>query len=186
MARKGENVYLRSDGRWEGRIAKGRQDGRTKFKYVYGHTKEEALLKKALKYQELAAVTSQRATLVTSNAENSEIQTQSIDIKSLSTEWLNHVMPEVKESTAAQYRHTLTCYIWPELGTLNPADITDAQVSDFLHKLLTGGGRKGTGLAPKTVREIGGILKRLRSFALQRSYAVGYSVECLTVKVRRF
>ena len=49
-------------------------------------------------------------------------------------------------------------------------------------QFLTSGGKDGAGLAAKTVREIGGVLKRVRAFALQRGYAVGYSGECLTVK----
>ena len=37
MARKGENIYFRKDGRWEGRYIKGRgMDGKAKFGSVYG------------------------------------------------------------------------------------------------------------------------------------------------------
>ena len=37
MARKGENIYLRKDGRWEGRYMKGRRpDGKPRFGSVYG------------------------------------------------------------------------------------------------------------------------------------------------------
>lgn len=40
--RKGENIYLRKDGRWEGRYPKGRKiDGRIKYGYVYGKTYTE-------------------------------------------------------------------------------------------------------------------------------------------------
>lgn len=38
MARHGENIYLRKDGRFEGRYVKGRTtQGRTKFGYIYGY-----------------------------------------------------------------------------------------------------------------------------------------------------
>ena len=184
MSRQGENIYKRRDGRWEGRIIMGRQEGRTRFMYVYGQTKQEAQLKKALKCRELASGSRQRATTVTPREESCEVQSPLVDLKTLGNEWLNRVTTEVKESTVAQYRNTLTRYIWPELGTLNPADITGAKAADFLTGLLTNGGAKGNGLAPKTVREIGGILKCLRAFALQRGYAVGYSAKDLTVKVR--
>ncbi|MFQ9511548.1 MAG: site-specific integrase, partial [Lachnospiraceae bacterium] len=37
MPRKGENIYLRKDGRWEGRYIKGRRpDGKIKFGSIYG------------------------------------------------------------------------------------------------------------------------------------------------------
>ena len=36
MARHGENIYQRKDGRWEGRYVKGKdENGRTKYGYVY-------------------------------------------------------------------------------------------------------------------------------------------------------
>ena len=39
MARRGENIYHRKDGRWEGRYIKGRKpDGRARFGSVYGRT----------------------------------------------------------------------------------------------------------------------------------------------------
>ncbi|MFR1369236.1 MAG: hypothetical protein ACLSA0_03290 [Eisenbergiella massiliensis] len=39
MARKGENIYKRKDGRWEGRYGAGRlPDGRARYRSVYGKT----------------------------------------------------------------------------------------------------------------------------------------------------
>jgi len=39
MARRGENIYLRKDGRWEGRYIKGRKpDGKPRFGSIYGHS----------------------------------------------------------------------------------------------------------------------------------------------------
>ena len=36
MPRRGENIYKRKDGRWEGRYVKGRDDfGKIKYGYVY-------------------------------------------------------------------------------------------------------------------------------------------------------
>lgn len=37
MARKGENIYKRKDGRWEGRLPNGsKPDGKTRYRSVYG------------------------------------------------------------------------------------------------------------------------------------------------------
>ena len=42
MPRKGENIYKRKDGRWEGRYIKGRKtDGRAAYGYVYAKTYRE-------------------------------------------------------------------------------------------------------------------------------------------------
>ena len=48
MSRRGENIYKRKDGRWEGRFNKGRVDGITKYKYVYGKTYKEVREKLAI------------------------------------------------------------------------------------------------------------------------------------------
>ena len=37
MSRRGENIYKRSDGRYEGRYVKGKNlNGTTRFGYIYG------------------------------------------------------------------------------------------------------------------------------------------------------
>lgn len=41
MARRGDNIYHRKDGRWEGRFVKERTVGRTQFGYVFGKTYRE-------------------------------------------------------------------------------------------------------------------------------------------------
>ena len=42
MPRKGDNIYKRKDGRWEGRYVKGRRNGRTIFGSVFAGTYREA------------------------------------------------------------------------------------------------------------------------------------------------
>ena len=46
MARKGENIFKRKDGRWEGRYIKGHEEGRAEIEIHCGHKrKREAVLK---------------------------------------------------------------------------------------------------------------------------------------------
>lgn len=42
MSKRGENIYQRKDGRWEGRYCKGRDNGKIQYGYVYAGTYEEA------------------------------------------------------------------------------------------------------------------------------------------------
>ncbi|WP_258379257.1 hypothetical protein [Enterococcus plantarum] len=43
MSKRGENIYKRKDGRWEGRYRKGRnKEGRIVYGYVYGKQYNEA------------------------------------------------------------------------------------------------------------------------------------------------
>lgn len=39
--RKGENIYKRKDGRWEGRYIKGHIDSKTLYGYIYRKTYKE-------------------------------------------------------------------------------------------------------------------------------------------------
>ena len=41
MPRKGENIYKRKDGRWEGRYIKERINGKAKYGYVFAHSYKE-------------------------------------------------------------------------------------------------------------------------------------------------
>ena len=42
MARRGENIYKRKDGRWEGRYKSGvRADGTARYSSIYGKTYAE-------------------------------------------------------------------------------------------------------------------------------------------------
>ena len=48
MSRKGENIYKRKDGRWEGRYIKARsQSGKAVYGYVYAPTYKEAKRKRS-------------------------------------------------------------------------------------------------------------------------------------------
>lgn len=42
MPKQGKNIYLRKDGRWEGRFIKDRIAGKPHYGYVFGKTYEEA------------------------------------------------------------------------------------------------------------------------------------------------
>lgn len=42
MPKQGKNIYLRKDGRWEGRYIKDRISGKTHYGYVFGKSYEEA------------------------------------------------------------------------------------------------------------------------------------------------
>ena len=54
MARKGENIRKRKDGRWEARYIKGRNaDGSIQYGYVYAKKYSEAKSKRNLALQNL-------------------------------------------------------------------------------------------------------------------------------------
>lgn len=106
MCRRGENIYLRKDERWEGRYHEGRKaNGRIKYGYVYGKTLEEVQAKlRPLK---------QRAE-ITLKLYGKSI----ITFKEWSLRWLDEIQATVKPATYASYLHKLKKYLWKSLGEL--------------------------------------------------------------------
>ena len=51
MPRKGENIYKRKDGRWEGRYVKGRDGKKAIYGYVYSKSYSEVRKKLVLIFQ---------------------------------------------------------------------------------------------------------------------------------------
>lgn len=99
--RKGENIYLRKDGRWEGRYPKGRKiNGKIKYGYVYGKSYTEVkqmIYPLRIRYQSLQ-------------------QIQGVSAETFEewvSEWFIEVRDEVKPSTLASYHYKLTKYIFP-------------------------------------------------------------------------
>lgn len=102
MARRGENIRKRSDGRWEGRYIKGRSaDGKPCWGYVYGAT-----------YTEVREISARK------KAEYGIYNLNSTDItfSEISEQWLYSVQQGVKESTFAHYQYTLRHYLQPVFG----------------------------------------------------------------------
>lgn len=164
MSRRGDNIYKRKDGRWEGRYVKYKKNGRTIFGAVFAKTYREARKKLARARYEW----------------NEGIRTTKKDhckLGAVCDEWLKDSGAFLKESTIAIYRGYLERYILPAFGKTNMSDITNDILSDFCICLMENGGADGQGLSPKTVSEIFRVMKQLRKFAALRGIAVGYTVE---------
>lgn len=140
MPKKGENIYKRKDGRWEGRYIRLRNiGGKAEYGYIYG--KSYAEVKKKLMNAKVA---------MQLHAETRE--------KSLGTygqlldDWLHSSKITVKDSTYARYTHLVQKHIKPHLGYLQFSQLTSQIVEDFIVSRLKAGRLDGQGgLAPKTV-----------------------------------
>lgn len=60
MPRKGENIYKRKDGRWEGRYIKGRSGKKAIYGYVYSKSYSEVKKKLALKKVEYSEISNNK------------------------------------------------------------------------------------------------------------------------------
>lgn len=155
MARKGNNIYLRNTGKWEGRYIKGRAaDGRLRYGYVSGETYEETQ-----KRRDEAARSYEEGRKQTALPDGQDL------FSTVSTEWLKVREPFLKESSIAKYRNILNRYLLPEFGGRSVAEITKEELSGYLTWLLTSGGIHGNGLSPKGVRGIICVLDAVLGYA---------------------
>ena len=95
MARKGENIYKRKDGRWEARyIASRDQGGRARYKSVYGKSYIDAKKKR------------QEAMQKDSDLDYAN-QPKAGTVESVGKAWIKDCSHKWKESTRCRYQEKL-------------------------------------------------------------------------------
>ena len=144
MARKGENIYKRKDGRWEGRYKSGFDDsGKSKYRSVYGKSYKEV---------------KDKLFLCKSESEN-YVSSGSLTVKEISDEWLLAVKIRAKESTYVTYQMKLEKHIIPAFGSLRYECLTAKMLYDFIEEKIK------SGLSPKYVSDIVIVLKSVAKHA---------------------
>lgn len=151
MARRGENIYKRKDGRYEGRYVKGRTaSGRTAFGYVYGYQYAEVRRKLIAK----------KAQLLQNCADGSRLT-----LESWFDRWLDgEVQSRVKRSSYRTYQNLYCRHLRPALGGC----LLDRLTADDIRGMVAELYRKS--LAPSTVR---GVM-RLLNAAMQCAWEEGH------------
>lgn len=124
MPRRGENIYKRKDGRYEGRYVIGKTPvGKTKFGYVYGRhyitVKNELMRRKAASCRNCGSEYVLRMTL---------------------SSWMEHwlqteIWGRIKPSSFQTYRNIYQRYIKEDIGCLDLATITPAHVHNLMQSL---------------------------------------------------
>ena len=162
MARKGENIYKRKDGRWEARYIKGRDHaGKATYGYVYGKSYKEA------KQKQQNAIADLKNSFYTEKS-RSGIYKRSFEL--VSDEWLDSVRPQIKQSTFNKYSNLLDSYILPYLGNINIDKISVDKLYGCCNHLLQKGGKKGSGISAKTVSDALSLIRRIICYAGSRGY----------------
>lgn len=137
MPRRGENIYKRKDGRYEGRYVIGKTpSGRTRFGYVYGR-----------QYQAVRnALMARKAELLDNCTDQ---QASGIKLSVWMERWLEGEQRMlVKPSSYQTYLNSYRKHIRPHLGNIPLCRLTPACMQDFLEAL------EAKGLAPGTIRSI--------------------------------
>lgn len=171
MSKKGENIYKRKDGRWEGRyIQCYDENGKIKYGYVYSKTYSET---KAKVLEQLMHV-SNHSILPTRNTTLYE------DVLAI---WLQSLKINVKESTYARYLHLIKSHICPILGKYQISKISTQQIEHFVEqKLHNGRLDKAGALSPKTVTDILAIIKSSMEYAKYNNINIVCNLDKLSIK----
>ena len=171
MARTGENIYRRKDGRWEGRYIKFHDAcGKSKYGYVYAKT-----------YSEAKRILAERRYLV--SAKHNEINVSSIKFDEVLSAWLQSSKISIKESSYAKYSQIVDCHIRPALGHFQSSKISTQMIEKFVQQQLHEGRLDGQGgLSPKTVTDLLTIIKNSVEYAKDHGIAMDCSLQKLTVK----
>lgn len=172
MAKRGENIRKRRDGRWEGRYPKGKKDGKPVTGSVFGKTYQEAKEKLIVARAKYARQTEESCTTAV---------VQDIFSKS-AEEWLAATKPGIKKSSLAKYRNVLDKHLLPEFGDRKVVDITRDDVMAFSAKLLAPPDDDGKGLAPKTAASIISVMKNVMDYVRRMKGASVITFDGLNVK----
>lgn len=142
MARRGDNIRKRKDGRWEGRYKKGRNiDGSIIYGSVYGKSYFEVK-------EKLSSATTQ-------SSNTKEKTTSTLDFCDVLSLWLSNNKVRLKGGTINKYQNIIDTHIVPELGRIKIHDITPTLINEFLSQKLVSGRIDGSGgLSSSYVRSI--------------------------------
>lgn len=154
MPRKGENIYKRKDGRWEGRFIKEHINGKAKYGYVFARSYKE--VKEKLSYAKINN---------SNNIQVANMLTNSLQFSQIVEEWFHTKSFQCKKSSLVKYEYIITKYLLPHFGQNDIQEITRDNVQAFISDLLEQGGRKHQGLAPKTVNGIISVMKNIFDYA---------------------
>ena len=166
MSKRGENIYKRKDGRWEGRYLTYK-DGAKKYISVYGRT--YAAVKDKLLIAKQNAVVSQ----IENNLPDCTLTMQNLFVK-----WLREKASVIKPSSYIRYTGLLKAHLLPALGSCAVSKLTVQKISSFLQdKLHNGRLDKKGGLSAKTIADILCLIKSavkmaLRDFNLPQAAAI--------------
>ena len=169
MPRKGENIYKRKDGRWEGRYIKEYDlENKAKYASVYAHSYSE-VKNKLIK------------------AKNSCSQPMQ-DIKSntlhfYAVKWLSNIEPQIKRSTFVKYTNIISNHIIPSIGNMKTKNITTDLLKEYAFKKLNSGNiSTKKGLSPKTVRDILSVIKLIMNYAEEQGENIFCDFQQINIK----
>lgn len=154
MPRRGECIYKRKDGRWEGRYIVD-YDSNGKARYASVYSKSYADVKRKLMEKKQTKKNSSKDT--------------DIHIKDILYLWLDNNRLSLRKQTFNKYKRLIETQIAPDIGDINFAKIDSATINRFLYSKSQKGRLDGHGgLSPSYIKTIAYILYAALKFAGDR------------------
>ncbi len=139
------NIYHRKDGRFEGRLSKGKKrNGHRRFQYFFGKTRGE--VEEKIDAYRLETAPKSDCTLT---------------LKELFEEWFSSVQYRIKESTAANYRMKANKHILPKFGGFRISKLGSAEINAFVKSKFD------AGFSYRYVADIVILMKSLFKYAVR-------------------
>lgn len=152
MARRGENIHKRKDGRWEGRYIKGRSEtGKAIWGYVYAYSyvdAKSALIRKKVKAADYTV----------------PLGAQELTISVLSELWLS-TLNDLEDSSIAHYRYSIEHYILPVIGNLRISQLSRAKLELCVLQIISPVGGEHKPFGTSLSRECISLVRRLCKYA---------------------
>ena len=139
------NIYHRKDGRWEGRVSRGKKkNGKRKFQYILARTKEDVVAKiKEICLKEQPNESCCKELSVVYN------------------EWYKSMNHCVKESTAANYKMKAEKHILPHFGQIPIDSIVQDDIYEFIED------RRKNDLSDRYISDIIILMKGIFKYAVK-------------------
>ena len=136
------NIYHRRDGRYEGRISRGkRKNGKRRFQYFFGHSREE-VQKKMTMVREMDLKGSCNKT-----------------VGQIFSEWFQSIRHRVKESTAANYLMKAEKHVLPAFSEAMTDTIAASDIYNFIAS------KQKSGLSNRYISDIIIMMKSVFKYA---------------------
>lgn len=146
MARHGENIRKRKDGRWEARyIHSYDENGKAKYRSVYGNTYDE--------------VKEKRAKAATSTDYDNTSYNHDITFAQVAEKWLETKKDVIKVSSYNHYLNQLESHIIPDLVNCRFSSLTSAEINALLKNKIN------QGYSPTSVSGLRTILMMIFHYA---------------------
>ena len=148
MGRKGESIFKRSDGRFEGRYIKDYKNGKAIYGYVYAKTYNECKKKK-------------RVMMMTQIENKKNYIKSSKTLNDLIDNWLIS-KEKIKLSSFTRYYNLIQQHILSDIGKVKISKLDSKILNEYINKKLQNGRLdKSGGLSNNTVYDICSILKQV-------------------------